>query len=266
MGVKEASNTDKSGMLGNIKQDTDSINTKTSVDSNNVTLVSILKVKKEKKKSDMSCINTTVQFIDNNNNNDIISNVAITDNNNTSNNNYTSCTNKLKSSLKHNSSSSSIVSQKNDLKLNIISNTSTIQSTTTTIPTISTATYDKILEIPCKDIIKKQSNKKKSEINYANPHDTLILNNILTLNLQIKNKLIEECNIIIELMLRKRYRNLSECKLFEIGGTRKRKLLDSSSSVASTSIADITTSGQTVAAATATRSTSGMKIEKSNDF
>ena len=271
MGVKEASNTDKSGMLGNIKQDTDSNHTKTSVDSNNVTLVSILKVKKEKKKSDMSCINTTVQFIDNNNNNDIVSNnVVITDNNNTSNNNYTSCTNKLKSSLKHNSSSSSIVSQKNDLKLNIISNTSTTQSTTTSIPTISTPTYDNILEIPCKDIIKKQSNKKKSEINYTNPHDTLILNNILTLNLQIKNKLIEECNIIIELMLRKRYRNLSECKLFEIGGTRKRKLLDSSLSVASTGIADITTSGQTVAAATssatATRSTSGMKIEKSNDF
>ena len=271
MGVKEASNTDNSGMLGNIKQETDSINTKTSVDSNNVTLVSILKVKKEKKKSDMSSfINTTVQFIDNNNNNnDIASNVVITDNDNIS-SNYTSCTNKLKSSLKHNSSSSSIVSQKNDLKLNITSNTSTTQSTTTTIPTISTATHDNILEIPCKDIIKKQSNKKKSEINYTNPHDTLILNNILTLNLQIKNKLIEECNIIIELMLRKRYRNLSECKLFEIGGTRKRKLLDSSLSVASTGIADIATSGQTVAAAassaTATRSTSGMKIEKSNDF
>ena len=122
--MKEASNTDNSGMLGNIKQDTDCNNTKTSVDSNNVTLVSILKVKKEKKKSDMSCINTTVQFIDNNNNNDIVSNAVITDNDNTSNNNYTSCTNKLKSSLKHNSSSCSIVSQKNDLKLNIISNTS----------------------------------------------------------------------------------------------------------------------------------------------
>lgn len=277
-------------MLGNIKQETDSNNTKTCVDSNNVTLVSILKVKKEKKKSNMPYINTTVQFIDNNN--DIVSNVLITDNNNTSNNNYTnsnnittsssfssssiqntnsnsSCTNKLKSSLKNNSSSSSILSQKNDLKSNIISTTSTIQSTTTTIPTISTVTYNNILEIPGKDIIKKQSNKIKSEINYTNPHDTIILNNILNLNLQIKNKLIEECNIIIELMLRKRYRNLSECKLFEIGGTRKRKLLDSSLSIASTGgIADIT-SGLTVAAAlsatTTTRSTSGMKIEKSND-
>jgi hypothetical protein len=276
-------------MLGNIKQDTDSNNTKTSIDSNNVALVSVLKVKKEKKKNNMSCMNTEVQFIDNNN--DIAANV-ITDNNDTGNNNYTnsnniikinptssssssssssiqntknntSCTNKLKSSLKHNSSSSSLLAQKNDLKLNIIYTASTIQSPPTTIPTTT------ILEIPGKDIIKKESNKINSEINYTNPQDTIILNNILTLNLQIKNKLIEECNIIIELILRKRYRNISECKLFEIGGTRKRKLLDSSLSVTSTGIVDIT-SGLTVAtasSATSTRSTSGsMKIEKSNDF
>ena len=271
--------------MGNNKNDIEGNNDKKSFDniSHNVALlVPILKVKKEKKKGNMSCINTTVQFIDN-----ITSNIITNDNNkNNDNNNTTSSssssiqhtksntsgTNKLKSSLKHNSSSSSILSQNNDLNSNIISTSSSIQTTTTTIPTITTTSSNTdIVEIPSNNIIKKESNKINSEINYTNPHDTIILNNILTINLQIKNKLIEECNIIIELLLRKRYCNLSECKLFEIGGTRKRKLLDSSlssSSAITTGIKDIT-SGLTTSAssssATETKSTGSVKIEESND-
>jgi len=212
-------------MLRNNVQGNGNINYNvSSVDSNTATLVPILSKGKKGRKRNITFTNS-LQFNDNN----IISN-AINDYNHNIINASLSSSTSANTISNHHLKSNNIIAN----KLKLLKQKSNVYSTSLNqnnnsninINTANNTTHTSAIMNTMVETTKAEQSMKRIKIDYSNTNDTIILKKILHYNMQYKDKLIEECNILIELLMRKRYRNVMECKIFEMGGPKKRKLID----------------------------------------